>query len=135
MGGVSTSRASTGNRPYETATLTKDRRIDGKAVACPQCGAEPGDACEGYPHKVRRRMAIRALNQADALKVSPHPVPSARQIHKARIASGLSVRQLAERIGVHRQTIFAAERGSRPTGDAASRLADWFHEATHRHPA
>lgn len=138
---MSTRRAYTGNVAYDQAAVLCDRGINAKTVHCPTCGAEAGATCvtatgkQTGNHPTRRRMAIRALYDAGTLTASPHPVPTARQIYKTRTALGLSVRQLAEQIGVSGQNIWTAERGRRPTGDAASRLADWFFEATHRPPA
>lgn len=51
--------------------LARDRYIVSRTVPCPDCRVDVGDGCHDLagrpmkgPHRVRRRMAIRLLNEA-----------------------------------------------------------------------
>jgi len=72
--------------------------------------------------------AEAALEQAKARGIwpvwhSPPPVPLASKRRERREAQGLSIKKLAERVGVDRKTIRNWESGRNPTGEHARRYA------------
>lgn len=67
----------------------------------------------------------------DAMTPPSRPLPTGRELYKARIAAGLTVRQLGYALDISRHAIEAAERDRLAHGDAATRLTEWFVELTY----
>lgn len=113
---------------------TQDRHIKSRAVECPTCGAEVGEACASATgkratHPSRRRMAIRAENASydldDALFARSL---TSRGRMGLRLRAGLSRRALAELIGVEPHLVTKWEQ--HPVGPSggpdAARYGAWL---------
>lgn len=118
---------------------TRDRVVDSTTVVCPDHGTPVGERCRTSTGSIkvcpsRRRMALRLERESQQIGYSSADVDYARRQlpetrRKARVATGMTRKALAELLSIPDQSILRYERGqSIPGGPMGATYGKWLRE-------